>query len=288
MLEMKYKNSGHKYKVEFSIVALHVLQLLGDFPIKEEGFTLSREGKEDNWDYSGYTTVYREVEGGVQFSNDGSVFVAPVQPVPAVTFLTGTGGSLNGNQTQNVNNYNELVIPTPVPDENYVFSGWVPEIPTEGAVEENAWFQAAFSYVPTLEEVKERKKQEIYAAYNADVAAGVDVELSTGTQHFPLQGEDREFLMGKQLELSGTSTELVSYQDSDNHCMLILRDDMQKIITKALTFVNVKTTYRNNLCEWVDQCETKEEVAQIIYGVSIPEEYQNVVYKMYLAQQQEG
>ena len=140
-------------------------------------------------------------------------------------------------------------------------------------------------YVPTLEEVRSDKKQEIYAAYDAEVAAGIDVELSTGTQHFPLQSEDREFLMGKQLELSGSDAEIVSYQDSGNHCMLLSRNDMQKIITEALAFVNFKTTYRNNLCEWVDQCETKEDVAQVAYGVSIPEEHRNEVFKMYLAQQ---
>ena len=37
-------------------------------------------------DYSAYTTVYREIEGGVQFSNDGSVYVPPApapEPEPA-------------------------------------------------------------------------------------------------------------------------------------------------------------------------------------------------------------
>ncbi len=80
MLEFKYKNDKTKYKVEFSRISAHVVQLLGEFPIDGKGFVLSREEKEDGWDYSGYTTVYRKVEGGVQFSDDGSVYVAPVQP----------------------------------------------------------------------------------------------------------------------------------------------------------------------------------------------------------------
>lgn len=229
MLKFNYIGSDTEYDVFFNRISPNVLQIKGDIPFENKGFTVSRVGKKDPWHYPDYTTLYREIEGGLQFSNDGSVYVAPPEPEP---------------------------VPDPEP------------------------------YVPTLEEVKAAKKQEIYATYNADVAAGVDVELSTGTQHFPLQGEDREFLMGKQLELAGSTAEQVSYQDSDNHCMLLSREDMQKIINVALAFVNFKTTYRNNLCEWVDQCGTKEEVAQVIYGVSIPEEYQNVVFKMYLAQQQ--
>lgn len=228
MLNFNYIGSEDIYNVQFSRISPNVVQVLGDLPFSDAGFTLSRPEKNDPWDYPEYTTLYREIEGGLQFSNNGSVYVEPVRPDP------------------------------------------VPEEP----------------YIPTLEEVKASKKQEIYAVYNADVAAGVDVELSTGTQHFPLQGEDREFLMGKQLELSGSDSEIVSYQDSDNHCMLLSRNDMQKIITEALTFVNIKTTYRNNLCEWVDQCDTKEKVAQVVYGASIPEEYQNEVFKMYLAQQE--
>lgn len=231
MLKFRYVGDETNYDVLFKKLNANVVQITGKIPVKKKGFICFREEDEaDIWDYKDYTTVYREIDGSVQFSNDGSVYVAPPEPEPE---------------------------PEPEP------------------------------YVPTLEEVKAAKKQEIYAGYNMDVAAGVDVELSTGTQHFPLQDEDQRFLMGKQLELSGSDAEKVSYQDSDNHCMLLSRNDMQKIITTALAYVNVKTTYRNNLCEWVDQCETKEEVDNIVYGASIPEEHQNEVFKMYLAQQQE-
>lgn len=229
MLKLKYIGSNTLYDVKFSRISANVVQVLGNLPFEDKGFNLSREGKEDPWNYPEYTTLYREIEGGLQFSSDGSVYVEPQKPEPA---------------------------PEPEP------------------------------YIPTLEEVKEEKKREIYSAYNVDVAAGVDVELSTGTQHFPLKDEDQRFLIGKQLELSGSGDELITYQDSDNHCMLLPRVDMQKIITTALTYVNVKTTYRNNLCEWVEQCGTKEEVEEIFYGVGIPEEYQNKVFKMYLAQQE--
>ena len=80
MLKLKYIGDEESYDVEFRTVANNIVELIGDFPIKDTGFTLSRAEHEDNWDYTGYTTVYREIEGGVQFSNDGSVYVEPEQP----------------------------------------------------------------------------------------------------------------------------------------------------------------------------------------------------------------
>lgn len=139
-------------------------------------------------------------------------------------------------------------------------------------------------YVPTLEETKWNKKQEIRQAYQMAKAAGVDVELSTGKEHFPLSDEDITFLMGKQFELASGNSGAISYQDSENRCKFYSREDMQSIIQCALQFVNYQTTYRNNLCEWVDWCGTKEEVETVVYGCDIPEQYQNDVYKSYLLQ----
>ena len=94
MLELKYinpniaeeesteeKSNEEIYLIEFKSDS-NIVELKGDFPIKTTGFTLSRIGQNDNWDYSTYTTIYREIEGGVQFSNDGSVYVEPIPEEP--------------------------------------------------------------------------------------------------------------------------------------------------------------------------------------------------------------
>lgn len=226
MLHLKYYGEDEIHAVSYKSVSEHIVHIEGDMPVKRNGFTLSRIGRDDNWDYKNFTTVYREFEGGVEFSNDGSVYVAPIIPEPE----------------------------EPEP------------------------------YVPTLEEIKEFKKQEIRSAYQMTKALGVDVELSTGIEHFPLTDEDITFLMGKQFELSASSSssEAVSYQDSENRCKFYSRDDMQAIIQTALQFVNFQTTYRNNLCEWVDECQEKDEIEEITYGCEIPEQYQNDVLKSYL------
>lgn len=80
MLNMKYIGGKKVYAVNFRNISANIAELTGDFPVKTSGFTLSRDGKDDNWDYAAYTTVYREIEGGVQYSNDGSVYVEPSEP----------------------------------------------------------------------------------------------------------------------------------------------------------------------------------------------------------------
>lgn len=77
MLILKYLNTKTSYEVNFSTISENIIEISGNFPIKTKGFTLSRPTCEDNWDYSGYTTIYREIENGVQFSNDGSVYEEP-------------------------------------------------------------------------------------------------------------------------------------------------------------------------------------------------------------------
>ena len=75
---------------------------------------------------------------------------------------------------QEVYNYEELVIPTPVASENYEFTSWSPEIPESGEIEGNKSFTAIFTSKlpepdpePTVEErisVLENDVQQINEA----------------------------------------------------------------------------------------------------------------------------
>lgn len=86
-MQLKYLNDENTCDVDFNKISKNVVEITGDFPIKNDGFTLSRETHEDNWDYSAFTTIYREIENGCQFSNDGSVYVEPVVPTPTAEEL---------------------------------------------------------------------------------------------------------------------------------------------------------------------------------------------------------
>lgn len=82
MLHLTYVWEKNKHAVDFDRVNEHVIQITGDFPVKGNGFTLSRLDGEDEWDYTGFRTIYRNIEGGAQFSDDGSVYVVPPEPEP--------------------------------------------------------------------------------------------------------------------------------------------------------------------------------------------------------------
>ena len=156
MLNLTYVGESTVHKIEFNRNSEHVVSIKGTLPAQTNGFILSREEKRDDWEYKDYTTIYRELEGEIQFSNGGSVYV---EPTPKVSFHTNGGGILKGETVQEVKNYEELVIPTPVANENYEFTGWSPEIPESGKIDENKSYTAIFVSTlpppepePTLEE----------------------------------------------------------------------------------------------------------------------------------------
>ena len=80
MLSLNYVGEYDSYEVEFDRNE-HVVTLKGDFPIKTTGFYLSQLGKINDLDYTAFNTVYRVIAGGVQFSDDGSVWVEPTRNV---------------------------------------------------------------------------------------------------------------------------------------------------------------------------------------------------------------
>lgn len=172
--------------------------------------------------YSGYDTVYRELEdGSVILSNDGSVWTEPE----------------------------------------------VPEEPEP--------------YVPTFEEMKTMKQEEIHADCSQAIYAGIDVKLSTGAEHFSLKIEDQINLFGKQAQMM-SGAELLEYHQDGCPCRYYSAEDMQKIMTEALWWVSYHTTYCNALNMWIAGVQTSEELNKIYYGADVPEEYQSEVLKDYL------
>lgn len=283
MINLRYCGETIAYEISFEFVSDNIVQITGRFPVKEKGFVLFRDDVEDDlWDYTGYTTVYREIEGGAQFSNDSSVYV---KPLPKVTFTAGFGGDIEGEGLQEAEGYEELDIPAPVPEENYAFTGWVPEIPAAGAIDGDITFIANFTYVPTLEEVKEAKVAEMNAAQQEVITAGIDVTLTDGTtDHFDLTDRDQMRLMGLQKQVEA-GEEMISWHtsDEDEHCKFYKNADMALIAEKAMAYVTWHVTYFRDLRIYIRSLGTKEEVAAVTYGMIIPERYQSDPLKAMIA-----
>lgn len=287
MLNMTYVGENTIHKIEFNRKSRNIVSVKGNLPAQANGFVLSRENKKDKWDYKDYNTIYRVLEGEILFSNDGSVYV---EPVLKVSFHTSGGGTLEGETTQEVKKFEELVIPTPVAGENYEFTRWSPEIPAEGNIESDKRFIACFTYVPPLEEVQEAKVMEMNAIQQQMIQEGLDIMLTDGTvEHFTLTDHDQTSLMGLQTKVA-EGAEMIPWHTSDQaeHCKYYSNEDMAVITSKALEFVTFHVTYFRDIRIFIRALQEKEEVKNVTYGMYIPEEYQSDVLKdMYAAMKEE-
>lgn len=276
MLKMKYIGEKEIHQVEVKNISSNIVQLLGDFPVLTKGFDLFKLNGKYLGNYSAYTTVYREIDGGVQFSNDGSEYV---KPKATISFHTNGGGTLDGETAQEVYRYEDLAIPTPIANKNYEFAQWNPEIPTSGDVENNKVFTASFQYIPTLSEIQEAKVAEMNAIQQQTIASGVDVALSDGeTYHFALTTNDQLSIMGSvasgETSIKGTPWHIA---DESVHCRYYSDEDMALISKAAYSCVLFHVTYFRDLRIYIRGLQTKEEVEAVSYGMMIPEEYRSEV-----------
>lgn len=134
---------------------------------------------------------------------------------------------------------------------------------------------------PTLEELKLAKKQEVGAACEQIIYAGVSVELPGGLEHFSLTEKDQINLFGKQAQLEAGSYQVEYHQDG-HACRYYTASEMQQIIEAAMFHVSYHTTYCNSLNMWISGSETKDELGTIFYGADIPDKYISVVLADYL------
>lgn len=135
----------------------------------------------------------------------------------------------------------------------------------------------------SIETYRANKKKEISQICQSTVFAGVDISISSGTEHFSLKNEDQLNLFGKQAQLTAGIKKL-EYHEDGNPCRYYSAEDMQKIINGAMEFKSYHTTYGNSVNMWIKGCAKASEIAKIEYGAPIPEEYQSEVLKDYLAE----
>lgn len=82
MLKLRFNDSSDIfYHVEFSRVSDNIVQLVGELPKSIAGFSLYKMNGSRLGTYDEYTTIYRVLDNGYQYSNDGSIYVPPI-PVP--------------------------------------------------------------------------------------------------------------------------------------------------------------------------------------------------------------
>lgn len=80
MIKIKFIGADEFVEAGFTRINDHVVELYG-VTKAPSGFTTWRiDGVTQLGDFSGYVTLYRELENAVQLSDDGSVYVKPDPP----------------------------------------------------------------------------------------------------------------------------------------------------------------------------------------------------------------
>lgn len=78
MIKIRFNNETFMRDCEFSKTAHNLVTLVGDIPENNSGFhTYQKDSLRELGNLTGFCTVYRKLENGVMFSNDGSVWKEP-------------------------------------------------------------------------------------------------------------------------------------------------------------------------------------------------------------------
>ncbi|MGN0398834.1 MAG: hypothetical protein ACI4EO_01785 [Blautia sp.] len=133
----------------------------------------------------------------------------------------------------------------------------------------------------SLEELRQKKYVEVGTVCEKTIYSGVDVEISTGVEHFSLTEKDQINLFAKKMQLLARESRM-EYHENGQLCRYFDAKDMQKIVDTAMFYVSYNTTYCNSLNMWIKAAKKPSDLEFIYWGADIPEEFQSVVLKDYM------
>ena len=123
----------------------------------------------------------------------------------------------------------------------------------------------------TLDGAKQSKLREISTACQQTIYAGVDAQDTKGTEHFSLTSDDQANLSALAMAI-GTGLTSVPYHANGQLCREFTASEFTSVYTAAKNFVTYNTTLCNHLNVWIRRSETIEEVSNITYTSTLPED----------------
>lgn len=135
----------------------------------------------------------------------------------------------------------------------------------------------------TLEYLKTQKIKEMSHICNQTITNGFDITLSDGKEHhFSLTTQDQLNLITLSAMVSAGETTIPYHADGEL-CKHFSINDIENVIHTATIFKTYHTTYYNSLKEFIESIQDRNEVSNIYYGVTIPNEYQSEILKELLS-----
>ena len=123
-----------------------------------------------------------------------------------------------------------------------------------------------------LADDRQAKTDEVNAACQATIAAGVDVD----GKHYSLTAQDQTNLMALQAAIIAAGAETVLYHADGELCGPYTADEIGALATTANRFITYNISYCNHLHVWIDRTDG-EELAGVSYqpeqqGADLPED----------------
>lgn len=234
-----------------------------------------------------FKTIYRTYEDNknvIELSNNCSVWV---KPLIKVDFKVNTGGTLDGECIQEVYNYEELKVPTPIANKNYSFVKWSPEITENGEIESNKVFTAVFEYVPTEEELmttfnikKEEKINEsktLLADYLerhplvSNCHGNKEATYTVTTEKQTLMASN--YLTYTIAKESGVKNPVLTWNATGEECEVWTETEYVTLVLQIAEYVKPLVSLQQSYEVQIKACKTQEDLDSIVivydvYGVN--------------------
>lgn len=144
------------------------------------------------------------------------------------------------------------------------------------------WRNGDYVEVPvgSLDYKKESVLEKMSMACQAAIESGVDVEVSTGIEHFSLDSTDQMNLTNMNI-LVAAGVSGYPYHADGKVCRVYNAEEITKIATAATQWVTANTTLNNSLVAWINRIETEEELNTVEYSVeALPEDLKKAYYEI--------
>lgn len=143
-------------------------------------------------------------------------------------------------------------------------------------------FDQWWGYAPpdpeSLEGIKLAKIAEMSAACRDAIVAGIDVQIGGEMLHFSLEVEDQVNMISLSTILA-SGVAAVPYHADGKECRYFTAAEFSKVVEKATFWKLYQESYFNSLRTYLSTMSDIEDVQKVVYGMTIPEEYQSDVLK---------
>lgn len=127
---------------------------------------------------------------------------------------------------------------------------------------------------PQLEELRALKIKELSYNCQKTIENGFDLD----EEHFSLTTQDQlNLIMVSEMIREGVTE--IPYHADNNLSKFYSVDEANKIVSAANKFRIYQINYFNSLKNYVNSLTNGDLIAEIHYGIEIPEEYQTIVFK---------